>query len=282
MAFGVIATMLVVAQFPMFVIIFFGIFAYFLWRTFSQPSVSGVRTIFDFYIDANNILRNDERKFFGFEINEVISRGEMILRKMNGAPPLLYFTVGALYNRAGNHEAAVKHLSLVLENAQGDEVNYLYSTPELRIYVDTLRKIENNPAEAPLSLAAVRALERTRRTRGKAILENSRQALEELAKENPVVPNQLSAAEERIKNAVFVNLSEPKQSVLQNTPKTPEETDMHGLHFLDISDFPIDGANRQNYSSNNFADDQNKDTRQTAEQSGERKPISEVLKDIYD
>jgi flagellar biosynthesis component FlhA len=53
MAFGLIATMLLVAGFPMFVIFFFAIFAYFLWKTFSQPSRTGTREIFEFYLSAN-------------------------------------------------------------------------------------------------------------------------------------------------------------------------------------------------------------------------------------
>jgi len=68
MAFGLIATMLFVAGFPMFVIFFFGIFAYFLWKTFSQPSRSSTREIFEFYHAANEILRDDERRWFGFEL----------------------------------------------------------------------------------------------------------------------------------------------------------------------------------------------------------------------
>ena len=76
LAFGVIATMLMVAGFPMFVIFFFGIFAYFLWKTFSSPSPSETRRIFEFYLSANEILRDDERRWFGFEVQEVLVRGE--------------------------------------------------------------------------------------------------------------------------------------------------------------------------------------------------------------
>ena len=177
LAFGVIATMLMVAQFPLFVIFFFGIFAYFLWKTFSQPSRSGTREIFEFYLSANEILRDDERRWFGFEVQEIIGRGERILQLMNGAPPLVYFTLGALYHEIGDYKSAVNHLAYVVENENADEQTYVYPSPELRNYVKILRKIEREPAEAPQTSAAIRALERARRNRGKTILENSRAGL---------------------------------------------------------------------------------------------------------
>ncbi len=176
-AFGLIATMLYVAQFPMFVIFFFGIFAYFLWKTFSQPSRSGTREIFEFYLAANEILRDDERRWFGFELQEVINRGERILQFMNGAPPLVYFTLGALYHRIGDYKSAVNHLAYIVENENANESTYVYPTPELRNYVKILRKIEREPAEAPQTSGAIRALERARRNRGKVILESSRAEL---------------------------------------------------------------------------------------------------------
>jgi hypothetical protein len=89
-AFGVIAMMLFAVGFPMFVIFFFAIFAYFLWKTFSTPSTGGTREIFEFYLAANELLRDDERRWYGFEMQEVILRGERILQAMNGAPPLVY------------------------------------------------------------------------------------------------------------------------------------------------------------------------------------------------
>ena len=179
LAFGVIATMLFVAGFPMFVIFFFGIFAYFLWKTFSSPSPSEMRRIFEFYLSANEILRDDERRWFGFEVQEVLVRGERILQSMNGAPPLVHFTLGALYHKVGDYKSAVNHLSYVVENENSDESTYLYPTPELREYAKTLRKIEREPAEAPQTSAAVRALERARRNRGKSLLEESRNRQQE-------------------------------------------------------------------------------------------------------
>src|SRR5215203_7025978 len=89
LAFGVVGSMLLAANFPIFVIFFFGIFAYFLLRMFSSGSRSDTREIFEFYLTANEMLRDDERRWYGFEINETIRRGEEIVQRMAGAPPLV-------------------------------------------------------------------------------------------------------------------------------------------------------------------------------------------------
>lgn len=200
LAFGVIAMMLLAVGFPTFVIVFFGIFAFFLWKTFATSSPSGVREVFEFYLSANEILRDDERRWFGFEVQEVIARGERILQTMNGAPPLIYFTLGALYHRAGDHKSAVNHLSYVVENENSSESTYNYPSAELRNYVKILRKIEREPAEAPQTSAAVRALERARRNRGKSLLEESRAAVAEL---NRKKQEAAQAEQKQIKADVF-------------------------------------------------------------------------------
>ena len=79
-AFGVIAMMLYITGFPVFVIFFFAILAFFIWKTLSTPSQNGTREIFEFYLLANDILRDDERRWYGFEIQEVVGRGERILK----------------------------------------------------------------------------------------------------------------------------------------------------------------------------------------------------------
>jgi len=170
LAFVVVAAMLVVANFPVYVVFFFGIFAYFLWKIFSTASRSETREIFEFYLSANEVLREDERRWFGFEVREVIDRGERIVRSMTGAPPLIYFTLGALHNKIGEHKEAVECLNNALENENSDEMNFVFPSAELRNYVKVLRKIEREPAEAPLTSTAVRSLERARRIRGKSLL----------------------------------------------------------------------------------------------------------------
>src|SRR6478609_981474 len=174
LAFIVVAAMLVVAGFPAFVVFFFGIFAYFLWKVFSSGSRSETREIFEFYLAANEMLRDDDRRWYGFEIRDVISRGVRIVQSMSAAPPLVYFTLGALYNKIGDHKEAVANLKNALENEHADEMSFVFPSPELRNYVKILRKIEREPAEAPMTSAAIRSLERARRLRGRSLLEDSR------------------------------------------------------------------------------------------------------------
>lgn len=272
LAFGVIAAMLFVAGFPMFVITFFGIFAYFLWKTFTQPSTAGVREVFEFYLAANEILRDDDRRWFGFEVQEIVARGELILQRMNGAPPLVYFTLGALYNKVGNHKAAVNHLAYVLENEFSDETHYSHATPELKNYVKILRKIEREPSEAPQTSAAVRALERARRTRGRALLEQSRFALEELKKEQ----REKKKEQKQLKNVeVFQQNAAPEIPLAAPEPEKamPAESAENPFHFLDISEYPIDTKH---------ADEKEKTEQNEKDVFANRKPISEVLRDIYD
>lgn len=268
LAFGVIATMLFAVGFPTFIIVFFGIFAFFLWKTFASPSTNGTREIFEFYLSANEILRDDERRWFGFEMQEIIGRGERIVQLMNGAPPLVYFTLGALYNRAGNHKSAVSHLAYVVENDNADEKKYLYATPELKSYVRILRKIEREPAEAPQTSAAVRALERARRNRGKAILEESRSAVKELENQN-----QMPQAEPKNSfPAEIYGQQESLTAVAKNNSVGKDE-------FIKQIVEPLPNkSNRTNFSENGKPKNKKTDNGNF----GPRRPISEVLHDIYD
>lgn len=266
-AFGVIATMLFAVGFPMFVIFFFGIFAYFLWKTFSTPSHNGTREIFEFYLSANELLRDDERRWFGFEMQEVIVRGERILQFMNGAPPLVYFTLGALYNKAGDHKAAINHLAYVVENENSDESNFAHPSPDLRNYVKILRKIEREPAEAPQTSAAIRALERARRNRAKAMLETSRAALKEINKKK-----REATLEQKKRKAELIE-AKPENAFLRSVTDESIETNAQ----TDVSLF--DAVDKK--SSNGERKSKNKDT-SNEDIYGNRKPITEVLHDIYD
>ncbi len=268
LAFGLIATMLLVAGFPTFVVFFFGIFAYFLWKTFSQPSRGGTREIFEFYLSANEVLRDDERRWFGFEVQEIINRGERILQLMNGAPPLVYFTLGALYNRVGDHKSAVNHLSYIVENENADETTYVYATPELRNYVRILRKIEREPAEAPQTSAAIRALERARRNRGKAILENSREGLLLLdGKKEKAMLEQKN----QIQKLAEVNGSKiaPK-SIVDEVPEKFEPNNSQKTETKPLQ------------NGNGTKNQTEKNGRSNDELFSNRQSISEVLHEIYD
>jgi hypothetical protein len=254
LAFGVVASMLLVAGFPLFVIFFFGIFAYFLLRMFSSGSRSETREIFEFYLTANEMLRDDERRWYGFEINEAIRRGEEIVRRMKSAPPLVYFSLGALQNKAGNHKAAVSNLGHILENGGGDEASYLSPSQELQSYVRVLRKIEREPADAPLTSAAVRALERARRLRGKALLEDSRQKFAAMAPPPP--------------QPIALKPAEPKGYVYAS-----HDND----HYPEVKTV-VDSQPNQN------GEDSQKPKAEPAKHDPfvDRKSISELLHDIYD
>lgn len=268
MAFGLIATMLLVAGFPMFVIFFFGIFAYFLWKTFSQPSRSGTREIFEFYLAANEILRDDERRWFGFELQEVINRGERILQLMNGAPPLVYFTLGALYQRAGDYKSAVNHLAYVVENDNSNESTYVYPTPELRSYVKILRKIEREPAEAPQTSAAIRALERARRNRGKAILETSRTELQLL---NGKKQQAMNEQKKQIEKLAEINAETiVPRSIVDEMPRNVAPS---GKSMFEPNN---------SQSNNGEKSKQTKNGKSKEDVFANRQSISEVLHDIYD
>lgn len=172
---GVVALLLYVIGFPVFLLGFFGALAFFVWKVFTSETRTETRRVFEFYLAGNEILRDDERRWFGFEVREAAARGEAIIRTMPTAPPLAHFVLGALYQKMGDHSGAVKHLSLALEDNSADESSIVFPSKDLREYVRMLRRIERAPAEAPLTSAAVRSLERARRNRGKKMLEFSRE-----------------------------------------------------------------------------------------------------------
>lgn len=242
---GVVAALLYVVGFPVFGIMFLGAIAYLVTRVFSHTSRNDTRKIFEFYLSANEILRDNERRWFGFEIQESIALGESTLRTLRSAPPLVHFTLGALYGKSGDHSSAVQHFQYVLEDNSVVEQGIVYPTPELREYVRVLRKIEREPAESPLTSSAVRSLERMRKNRGKAMLEESKKLVAELQIENE------TARELAAENG---SLSSDIRDEFQDVAATPER---------------VTAVERSASEEN-----------QTL--LGGRKPITEVLHDIYD
>lgn len=178
LAIIVIVAMLGVMGIPFPVIIFFATVTYFIWRAIQQSERQDTGRIFEFYIHANDILREEERHWYGFEIAEVIERGERVLHSMSDPPPLLHYVLGALYQQAGDHEAAIEHLSFVVDNEQADERHRFAPSAELRRYVNILRKLEREPTEAPQTMAAIRSLERARRHRAAELLAQSRERMQ--------------------------------------------------------------------------------------------------------
>jgi hypothetical protein len=157
---------------PVIMVFFFGVI-FVVWIVARHSQAREVERIFDFYIAADAILREEERRWYGFEIAEVIEQGESLLEIMPDAPPLNYFVLGALYHRLGNHHASVEYLSRLIEDDQYDETHRTVPSPQLRRYVTMLRQIEYHPSTAPQTLAAVRSLERARqRTAGRLLMES--------------------------------------------------------------------------------------------------------------
>jgi hypothetical protein len=185
LAIIIIIAMLGVMGIPFSVIIFFAIVTFFIWRAVQHTEHQETGRIFEFYIAANDVIRDEERHWFGFEIAEVIERGEHLLHSMTDPPPLVYFALGALYYKAGDHEAAAEHLSYIVENDLSDERHRLTPSPELRRYVQILRKLEREPAVAPQTMAAIRNLDRTRHNRAAFMLAESRERLNLIPTLNP-------------------------------------------------------------------------------------------------
>jgi hypothetical protein len=158
---------------PMIIMLFTGM-CFVIWLFARRAQSREVERIFDFYIAADAVLREEERRWYGFEISEVIEHGESLLEIMPDPPPLSYYALGALYQRLGNHAACVEYLSKVMEDERYDETHRNAPSPQLRRYVSMLRRIEYQPALAPQTLAAVRSLERARQRNASRLLSESR------------------------------------------------------------------------------------------------------------
>lgn len=209
---------------PVILVFFFGVIMV-VWIVARHSQAREVERIFDFYVAADAILREEERRWYGFEIAEVIEQGESLLEIMPDAPPLNYFVLGALYHRLGNHQATVDYLSRLLEDERYEEAHRTLPSPQLRRYVSMLRQIEYHPSTAPQTLAAVRSLERARqRTAGKLLAE-SRTVLET---ETHAVPGaEINEPREEMKFASSLPLSSisappPISTVLHDV--YPDET----------------------------------------------------------
>src|SRR5215510_1637173 len=149
-----------------------------VWLCARRAQAREVERVFDFYIAADAILREEDRRWYGFEIVEAIEHGESVLDIMPDPPPLNYYALGALYHRLGNHQATVEYLSRVVEDECCEETHRIAPSPQLRRYVTLLRRIEYQPSTAPQTLAAIRSLERARQRHAVKMLCDSRGVLE--------------------------------------------------------------------------------------------------------
>ena len=71
-----------------------GIVVFLIYRAWAKRKT---KTIFGFYVAANDILIDDDGSRYHFEVAEVIKNGEKVVRSMPDAPPLSRFALGALY-----------------------------------------------------------------------------------------------------------------------------------------------------------------------------------------
>ena len=149
-----------------------------VWLFDRRAQTREVERVFEFYIAADAILREEERRWYGFEIAEVIEHGESLLEIMPDPPPLSYYALGALYQRLGNHQATVEYLSHLTEDDSYDETHRIAPSTQLRRYVMMLRRIEYHPSAAPQTLSAIRSLERARQRFAGKMLIASRSALD--------------------------------------------------------------------------------------------------------
>lgn len=161
---------------PVIMVLFTGM-CFVVWLFARRAQAREVERIFDFYIAADAVLREEERRWYGFEIAEVIEHGESLLDIMPDPPPLNYFALGALYQRLGNHTAAVEYLSRVAEDEHCFEAHRTAPSPQLRRFVSMLRRIEYQPSLAPQTLAAIRSLERARQKNATKLLSESRELM---------------------------------------------------------------------------------------------------------
>ncbi len=156
-----------------------------VWFVSRQSQSRELRGIFQFYLAADGILRDEDRRWFAFEVADVIDQGEAALDVMPDPPPLQLFALGALYHKIGNHEAAKEYLVRIAQEDFAEE-HRVAPSPQLRRYVSMLRELEQDPSISPLVLGAIRNLERNRRRNAARLLEESRACLE---KEHSLAPN---------------------------------------------------------------------------------------------
>ncbi len=277
------AAMFALMGFSMTIIIFLVLVGYFVWRAVAKTEMHEIRGIFEFYLAANEVLRDDERRWYGFEIQDVITRGQRILGMMPDPPPLVHFALGALHHRAGNFQQAENHLAYLVENDKSDEKSRLSATSELRSYVRILRKLEREPAEAPQTTAAIRALERSRRHRAAVLLAESRQKSQEA----------LAAA--KTKEIADASAPEPRKPLLERLEEKTAETvaasspDSQKVpHFTQFkSNNEVvhaangDAAKKGDATNGSSVTETPKKTR-TPKKERIQKSITEVLRDIYD
>lgn len=158
-------------------LVLFGVVVFLVFRLWQNRKT---KTIFGFYVAANDILTDEDRSRYHFEITQAISSGEKVVRSMPDAPPLSRFALGALYYSINDHNAAVEQLALAAEEEVLKESRHLLPSRQLRRYVKRLRRIEKRPKRYAKINAAMASLELMHRERGARLLAESQQQLRRL------------------------------------------------------------------------------------------------------
>ena len=160
-----------------------GLLIFFVFKVWAKRKT---KTIFGFYVAANDVLSDSDGSRYHFEVADVIKNGEKVVRSMPDAPPLTRFALGSLYYSTGNHSAAVEHLALAAEEEVLKESPHVLPSRALRRYVKRLRKIERHPRIYRKINTAMLSLEEMHRERGARLLAVSQQQLKRM------VENQMS------------------------------------------------------------------------------------------
>ena len=136
--------------------------------------------IFAFYVAADEVLRDSDRKRYRFEVADVIQAGEKVVRSYPDPPPLGTFALGALYNLIDDHNAVVEYLGIAAEEEVLKDSMHASPSRKLRRYVNRLRQIERSPERWPKLHAAITNLERLHQERGARMLAASQQHLKKI------------------------------------------------------------------------------------------------------
>lgn len=217
----IVAILQLVGVSPLMMMFATGI-VFLVWVVSHRTKTRDMEQIFNFYVAAEAILRDDERRWYAFEIVEVIDDGERAFDFMPDCPTLHLFALGALYHRIGKYEVTVEYLRRAIDDEKYDERQNTGPSEQLRRYVTMLREIEANPTTAPQKLAAVRSLERMRRRHASTLLQDSRTAL------------QCPVAGTRIESAAQVSL-ESNQPPKVATARPPISEVLHDVYQDDQS-----------------------------------------------
>jgi hypothetical protein len=134
--------------------------------------------LFKFYVVAYEVLSDEQREWYRFEVIDLVDEGDYLVHSMPDAPPLCHFTVGALAFRLKEFATAAEHLKQALDESVIAQQQYANPSPQLRRYVEFLRTIERNPMQWPTIVDALTGLERMRFEDGPAMLLHSQNCID--------------------------------------------------------------------------------------------------------